>query len=71
MNTRKQTLYLWEGNTMDLKLTDPEANAVKHALESYLKVLQSSDQKSGIRHEEEALESVIKKIQSMPGAPGT
>ena len=47
---------------MDLKLTDPEANAVKHALEHYQKELKGSKQNPGIAHEEDAVECVIKKL---------
>ncbi len=56
---------------MDLKLTDPEANAVKHALEHYLKELKHSGQKPGVQFEEDAVECVIQKMQTKSGAPGT
>ena len=56
---------------MDLRLTDPEANAVKHALEHYLKELEHSTQKAGIQFEEDAVQCVIQRMQTLSGAPGT
>jgi hypothetical protein len=56
---------------MDLKLTDPEANAVKHALEHYLKELKDSKQNPAVSHEEDAVECALQKMRSLSGAPGT
>ncbi|MEJ2685527.1 MAG: hypothetical protein P8Z71_14175 [Candidatus Sulfobium sp.] len=59
---------------MDLRLKDIEANAVKHALEEYLKNLEKSERvagdKKGIKFEEEAVKTVIEKMKSLSGAPG-
>jgi hypothetical protein len=70
MSTFKHVEERREG-VMDLRLTDTEASAVKHALENYLKSLEASDQKLGIQLEEDAVNCVIQKMQSVSGAPGT
>ncbi len=56
---------------MDLKLNDTEASAVKHALEQYLSGLEKSKQKKGVQFEEDAIQCVIQKMQSLSGASGT
>jgi hypothetical protein len=60
-----------EGQSMNLKLNDTEASAVKHALEQYLLSLEKSEQKKGVQFEEDAIQCVIQKMQSVPGAVGT
>lgn len=57
---------------MDLKLTDIEANAVKHSIEAYMENLQKSEKKEkGLEFEKEAVKRVLEKIQFSSGASGT
>lgn len=57
---------------MDLKLTDIEANAVKHSMEAYMKDLQKSEKKEkGLEFEKDAVKRVLEKIQTSSGASGT
>ncbi|GAB4390548.1 MAG: hypothetical protein Kow0025_23310 [Thermodesulfovibrionales bacterium] len=57
---------------MELKLTDREAVAIKHALQEYLKDLEGrkgGDQK-GLSLEKESVRSAIEKMDSVSQAPG-
>lgn len=56
---------------MEIKLTDREAVAIKHALEMYLKDLEGKkgDEK-GIQLEKDSVKSAIDKMDSVSQAPG-
>jgi hypothetical protein len=57
---------------MELRLTDIEANAVKHSLDEYVKNLEKSgSQEKGIKLEEDAAKRVIEKMVTSSGASGT
>jgi hypothetical protein len=57
---------------MELRLTDIEANAVKHSLEEYVRNLEKSgSEEKGIKLEEEAVMRVIDKLMTSSGASGT
>jgi hypothetical protein len=57
---------------MELRLSDIEANAVKHALEKYYTELgQDTRKEKGVGFETDAVKRVIQKMQSLSGASGT
>ncbi len=58
-----------------LRLTEYEANVVKHALEDYLSNLREEivktekhEWKKGLHTEEDALKSILEKLMTMPSA---
>lgn len=57
---------------MHLKLTDSEASATLHALDNYLKSLESKgSEEKGVKREIETVKGLIETIHSLPGIPGT
>lgn len=55
---------------MELRLSDKEANAVKHALEHYGKSLEGPSKDKGIDIEKESVKMVLEKMMSSSGASG-
>jgi hypothetical protein len=55
---------------MELKLTDREAVAIKHALEAYLKSLEGKGGDRGVQLEKDSVRSAIDKMDSVSQAPG-